>query len=731
MKNKLTRPAKHRLPALVGQVVHPRAGRQSLPGSAGHRDSGKKLNPGRAVCHRGFASIAGPVVDILIVERLAAERLGRFYCIVGPMDRRRILQNLGKAVFLKKVLLFFVVSTLAAETILEAQFISAVNAVIRGLLASVGSPTRPVLFSANLVLAHGSLIANAPLDVLLNYVDGLKQAGAQRIEFNPGVASLADPNVMAKYDALVGHIRQLGLRLAINPEVVAGTLGSRPTFQDFQNAALPAYRQLAARYQPDNFVIVHDASTMDGRLGLTTNLAAWHNFILAAAPLIKAASPHTRVGAGGYLNGALPFLSNSENAYWLDFVRITLLDFMTMDIYNVDTFDQYIFWANLAHTNNKGVYIEETWAPYYLPSPLPPTALNPLGYLISSLDALSVLGPSNADFAAMDTNWLQAMSAFASFYGMEAVTPFTTEAFFALGTTGHDRLNDSTYHAAVLDALRRGKLTATANTYQAWSRLLGIKTATSLSSASYATVPSIFDPDCGTAANPCMANATVAPDELVSAFGSSLANATAVTPSAYFPTTLGGTTVTLVDSANTTDRVPLFSVAPLQVNYLVPPAAKPGPATVTIKSGDGAKTTGIVQVAAVAPGLYTANADGKGAAAAIAITAHPDGTQSSQPTFSCGSAAGSCAAQPISLGAPGDTVVVELFGTGLRHASAVGVQINGQGVPVLYAGPQGGYTGLDQINVQIPRSLAGSGPASVVVTVPDGVASNTVMLVIQ
>jgi len=638
-------------------------------------------------------------------------------------------------VFLKKALVFVVVSSLAAETILEAQFISAVNATIRDLLAAVGPPQRPLVFSANLVFARGSAIANAPLDALLDYVDGLKQAGAQRIEFNPGVTSLADPNVMAKYDALVGHIRQLGLGLAINPEVNPGEVGAKPTFQDFQNAALPAWQQLAARYQPDNFVIVHEASTMDGRLGLTTNITAWHNFILAAAPLIKAASPHTRVGAGGFLNGALPSLSNQENAYWLDFVNIPLLDFMTMDIYNVDTFDQYIAWTNLAHANKKGVYIEETWAPQYLPSPLPLTALNPSGYLRTSLDDLALVGPCDLDFASMDGNWLQAMSAFAAFYGMESIAPFTTEAFFALGTLGHDKPGDSTYDSSVVDALRKGQLTATANVYQSWSRQLGIKTATSLSSASYATVPNIFNPGCGAASNPCMANATVAPDELVSAFGADLANASAVASSADFPTTLGGTSVTLVDSSNTTYGVPLFSASPLQVNYLVPAAAKPGPATVIIKSGDGTQTTGIVQVAAAAPGLYTANADGKGAAAAIAITAHADGTQSSQLTFSCGAAAGSCTAQPVSLGSPGDTVVVELFGTGLRHASAVTVKIGGQSIPVLYAGPQGGYTGLDQINVRIPQSLAGSGPVSVLVTVQDGAGnastSNAVTLTIQ
>jgi len=638
-------------------------------------------------------------------------------------------------VFRKKLLALLLVLPLAGETILEGEFISAVNDAVRSLLATVGSPTHPVVFSANLVFAKGPLIAQTSLDTLLNYVDGLKAAGAQRIEFNPGVTSLADPAVMAKYDALVAHIRTLGLSLAINPEVNAGELGSKPAFQDFQNAALPAYQQLAARYQPDNFVIVHDPSTMDGRLGLTTNVSAWHNFILAAAPLIKAASPHTRVGAGGYLNGAVPFLSNQENFYWLDFVRIAALDFMTLDIYNADSlFDQYIYWAGLAHTNNKGVYVEETWAPQYLPSPLPAAALNASGYLFTSLDDLALVGPCNPDFAAMDANWLQAMSAFASFYGMEAIAAATTETFFALGTGGHDKPGDATYDASVTQALAQGKLTATATAYQTWSRQLGVKTAASLSSASYATVPSVFNAGCGAAANPCLANATVAPDELVSAFGADLAKASAVTPSADFPTTLGGTTMTLIDSANTTYNVPLFSVSPQQVNYLVPAAAKPGPATVIIKSGDGVQTTGIVQVAAVAPGLYTANANGAGAAAAIAITTHADGTQSSQPTFSC-SAGAACVAQPINLGASGDTVIVELFGTGVRHQSAASVQIAGQTLGVLYAGPQGGYTGLDQVNFEIPQILAGSGPVSVVLTVQDGSGnasnSNPVMISIQ
>src|SRR5262249_28730260 len=151
---------------------------------------------------------------------------------------------------------------------------------------------------------------------------------------------------------------------------------------------------------------------------------------------------------------ALPLMSIQENTYWTSFARLTVLDLMTIDIYNADSFDLYVEWANLAHANNKAVSIEETWAPHYLPSPLPGTAFNQFGYLITSLNSITVVGPCSADFASMDANWLQAMAMFASFYNMEAVTAFTTEDFFALGSGGHDRPGDSAYDAAALQAIQ-------------------------------------------------------------------------------------------------------------------------------------------------------------------------------------------------------------------------------------------------------------------------------------
>jgi len=78
-------------------------------------------------------------------------------------------------------------------------------------------------------------------------------------------------------------------------------------------------------------------------------------------------------------------------------------------------------------------------------------------------------------------------------------------------------------------------------------------------------------------------------------------------------------------------------------------------------------------------------------------------------------------------------------GTGIRHLStqsAITATINGQSVQVYYAGAQNTYKGLDQVNVQIPSSLSGSGVVKVVLTVDDTVnhirtTLNTVTLDIQ
>jgi uncharacterized protein (TIGR03437 family) len=137
-------------------------------------------------------------------------------------------------------------------------------------------------------------------------------------------------------------------------------------------------------------------------------------------------------------------------------------------------------------------------------------------------------------------------------------------------------------------------------------------------------------------------------------------------------------------------------------------------------------------VESVAPGLFSANANGKGAAAAMALHAKSDGTQSSEPVFQCAAGSAGCTTAPIALGGSGGQVYLLLFGSGMRNASQKATATVG-GVPVPVSGPvaQGQYAGLDQVNMgPLPTSLAGKGEIEVALTV-DGRVANRVTVNIK
>jgi uncharacterized protein (TIGR03437 family) len=146
----------------------------------------------------------------------------------------------------------------------------------------------------------------------------------------------------------------------------------------------------------------------------------------------------------------------------------------------------------------------------------------------------------------------------------------------------------------------------------------------------------------------------------------------------------------------------------------------------------GTTQTFTAAVRSVAPTLFSMNGTGSGVAAATAIRVQAANPllQSSVPVFQC--TGSSCVSVPIALGA--DTpVYVSFYGTGIRNRSSlanVAMTINGIGVPVMYAGPAPGFTGLDQVNAALLLSLRGSGESKVVLTV-DGQAANTVTINVQ
>jgi len=226
---------------------------------------------------------------------------------------------------------------------------------------------------------------------------------------------------------------------------------------------------------------------------------------------------------------------------------------------------------------------------------------------------------------------------------------------------------------------------------------------------------------------------TIASEAITSAYGVDLSAETAIPTTLPLPTQLAGTRVVVRDYAGVSRFAPLFFVSPTQINYQMPPGVRLGPAIITVAGGNGKIFTGTALVAATAPGLFAANADGQGVAAAVALRVRQDGAQVYEPVARFDSAQNKFVAAPIDLSDPSDQVFLSLFGTGVRNRSALAnviAKIGGANAEVLFAGSQGGFAGLDQVNARLSRDLLGRGEVDVVVTV-DGKVANIVRINIK
>jgi uncharacterized protein (TIGR03437 family) len=119
--------------------------------------------------------------------------------------------------------------------------------------------------------------------------------------------------------------------------------------------------------------------------------------------------------------------------------------------------------------------------------------------------------------------------------------------------------------------------------------------------------------------------------------------------------------------------------------------------------------------------------------AAVVFRLKADNSQTFEPVARFDSTQNKFVPVPIDLGPGGDQVFLILNGTGIRYRSslsAVTVSLGGFDASVSYAGPQNDFVGLDQINVRIPRELAGRGDVFVNLRA-DGIAANTVLVNIK
>jgi len=219
----------------------------------------------------------------------------------------------------------------------------------------------------------------------------------------------------------------------------------------------------------------------------------------------------------------------------------------------------------------------------------------------------------------------------------------------------------------------------------------------------------------------------LATDSLVSGYGSGLAPVPKSAEVLPLPTSLNGVQVEITDASLATTLAPLVFVSPSQVNYLVPPGLTNGHFNVLTRNGGTPAARGTLELAAVAPALFSANGDGRGVAAAQILRVKADGSQSYEPVAQFDVAQNRFVASPVDFGPASGRLFLLLYGTGFRAASNVSLNVGSASLPLLYAGKQAEFPGLDQANAELPRSLAGAGEVTIALSA-DGKPANALTL---
>ena len=201
-----------------------------------------------------------------------------------------------------------------------------------------------------------------------------------------------------------------------------------------------------------------------------------------------------------------------------------------------------------------------------------------------------------------------------------------------------------------------------------------------------------------------LSTVSIAPGSIASIKGDNLTTGVAMADDATKPPkTLGGVSVTIGGTA-----AALFYVSPHQINLFVDPSTPSGSEAVVVTSGTGTQNGTVTIDKNSPPGLFS-----------LLGTGTRDGAILNAVTFALGDFSTHTAHSPTFLA---------LFATGLNSTTPT-VTIGGVSVTVTFAGPTTCCEGLEQVNVQLPASLAGAGRVPVVLSA-GGQTSNTVQVVL-
>lgn len=221
-------------------------------------------------------------------------------------------------------------------------------------------------------------------------------------------------------------------------------------------------------------------------------------------------------------------------------------------------------------------------------------------------------------------------------------------------------------------------------------------------------------------------NGEAAIDSMVTSFAAGMTTGGNVAADTLpLPIILAGTTIQVIDVTGREGFAELFFGGTGQANWRVPDWATPGQARVIFRREDGQQQETTLQLTDVQPGLFSADATGQGAPAAVVLYIDADGNQTTGPVAECDGSG--CRPAVIDLSDRSRQVVLLAFGTGFRRAGGLTASVGGVDVPVLGFGAQGQFVSLDQANIALSGDQIPDGRQMFSITA-DGKTSNTLML---
>jgi uncharacterized protein (TIGR03437 family) len=217
----------------------------------------------------------------------------------------------------------------------------------------------------------------------------------------------------------------------------------------------------------------------------------------------------------------------------------------------------------------------------------------------------------------------------------------------------------------------------------------------------------------------------------VAGFGAGLSANTAFATTLPLPVSLAGTEVIVRDASNQIRSAGLFFVSANQINYLFPSGVSTGLATITVRRNGVEVARGTASVNGVSPGLFSANENGQGVAAAVVLRRR-NGIDTFEQVAQLNATVSRFDPIQIDLGPDTDQVFIVAFGTGFRAApqATLSATIGGTPSPFVVAAPTPGFEGLDQLNILIPRSLNGRKLVDIRFTAA-GISANVVQVSVK